>query len=267
LRHRRQRDKQQRILIDGAREIRRAVESGVDALELFVCPDLCSRSGTSEIAAQLTDRFQDVLHLTGSVFEKLSYGHRQEGLLAVVRTPEKTLENLGLEPSSEDPAGGELPLLGIVESAEKPGNLGAIVRTADAAGFTAVVSADGTTDLYNPNCIRASLGTVFSLPTCAASTEETLAWLHAQQIGILVARVDGSVPYTQVDMRGPVAIVLGSEAEGVSPTWCGEGVTAVRLPMLGQADSLNLSAAAAVLFYEARRQRDAAATMDATQPA
>jgi TrmH family RNA methyltransferase len=138
---------------------------------------------------------------------------------------------------------------------EKPGNVGAVLRSADGAGVSALVVADGRTDLYNPNAIRASLGTIFTLPIAAASAEETLDWLRAQGLVLYAARVDGSIPYTQVDYRLPAAVVLGSEAEGLSGIWHGDNTQAIRLPMLGRADSLNVSAAAAVLFYEALRQR------------
>ena len=138
---------------------------------------------------------------------------------------------------------------------EKPGNLGAVLRSADAAGVSAVIVADGRTDLYNPNAIRASLGTIFTLPVCEAASGEVLAWLRQRKYNIFAARVDGSVAYTAVDYRGPTAIVLGSEAAGLSSIWTGDDIQAVRLPMLGVADSLNVSVTAAVLFYEALRQR------------
>ena len=118
-----------------------------------------------------------------------------------------------------------------------------------------MILADARTDLYNPNAIRASLGTIFTVPVCEASSDETLAWLREKNISIVAARVDGSVPYTEIDYRRPTAIVLGSEAEGLSSTWTAPDITAIRLPMLGAADSLNVSAAAAVIFYEALRQR------------
>jgi TrmH family RNA methyltransferase len=143
----------------------------------------------------------------------------------------------------------------VLESVEKPGNLGAVLRSADGAGLDALIAADLRTDLYNPNAIRASLGTIFTLPVAVADSRETLDWLRGRGLAIVAARVDGSVPYTEVDYRRPTAIVFGSEAEGLSEAWRAPDVTAVRLPMLGAADSLNVSAAAAVLFYEARRQR------------
>jgi TrmH family RNA methyltransferase len=150
-------------------------------------------------------------------------------------------------------------LVAVLEGVEKPGNLGAVLRSADAAGVSAVIVADGRTDLYNPNAIRASLGTIFTMPLCEAAGGDVLAWLRERRFSILAARVNGAVPYTAVDYRGPTAIVLGSEAAGLSSIWTGDDIQAVRLPMLGAADSLNVSTAAAVLFYEALRQRSAVA--------
>jgi TrmH family RNA methyltransferase len=150
----------------------------------------------------------------------------------------------------------------VLEGVEKPGNVGAILRSADAAGADAVVVADGGTDLYNPNTIRASLGTVFGANVCEATSSEVIDWLRSRQLTILAARPDADRLYTETDMRGGVAIVLGSEAGGLSPLWNSAGVTAVRLPMHGLADSLNVSTVAAVLFYEAVRQRNGAMCRD-----
>jgi TrmH family RNA methyltransferase len=182
----------------------------------------------------------------GSIFGKLAFGQRTEGVLGVAEMPKATLDRLLLP---------DLPLVAVLEGVEKPGNLGAVLRSADAAGVSALVAADARTDLYNPNAIRASLGTIFSLPVASATTQETLAWLRDRGLAVFASRVDGSVPYTEADFRHAAAIVLGSEAEGLSPAWSGPGVTAIRLPMCGAADSLNVSTAAAVLFYEALRQR------------
>jgi len=132
-----------------------------------------------------------------------------------------------------------------------------VLRSADGAGLSALILADGRTDLYNPNAIRAGLGTLFTMPVCSTTGDEALAWLRARGVQIVAARVDGDVPYTRIDYRRPTAVVLGNEAEGLSDLCRAPDVTAVQLPMLGAADSLNVSAAAAVLFYEALRQRQA----------
>lgn len=247
LRNRRQREKQGRILIDGVRELGRAIAAGVTVEEAFVCPALCSSAEARQLIEQLAVGPADLFQVSPEVLSRLAFGQRAEGIVAVARPPERSLHGLVLGPDA---------LVAVLEGVEKPGNLGAVVRSADAAGLSAVVLADPATDLYNPAAIRASLGTIFSLPVCAAQASEVIAWLCAQKLAVAVARVDGSVPYTQFDFRGPAAVVLGSEAEGVSDLWRTEGMTAVRLPMRGAADSLNVSAAAAVLFYEARRQRE-----------
>lgn len=252
LRDRRHREKQGRILIDGARELRRAIDAGVNLLEFFVCAPLCQSDDARRLLAKLPQG-AEVLHVSPTVFEKLAFGQRTEGVLGVAEMPRPTLSQL--DNSRELTAPGAVPFIAVLEGVEKPGNVGAVFRTADAAGLSAVIVADGRTDLYNPNAIRASLGTIFTMPTREATSDETLTWLRERRIKIFVARVDGAVPYTAVDYRGPTAIVLGSEAAGLSPVWSGSDVTAVRLPMLGAADSLNVSVTAAVLFYEALRQR------------
>ena len=144
-----------------------------------------------------------------------------------------------------------------MERVEKPGNLGALLRSADGAGVDAVIVADAVSDIWNPNAIRASLGTIFSLPLAACSSAEALAFLRSNDIAILTARVGAELDYDQADLTGPVALVVGAETSGLTEAWAGEGVTPVSIPMLGLADSLNVSASAAVLFYEARRQRRA----------
>ena len=148
------------------------------------------------------------------------------------------------------------PLVVVLEGVEKPGNVGAVLRSADGAGVSALVVADPRTDLFNPNAIRASLGTVFSLPVAESAARDVLAWLGGRGLRIVAARVEGAVAYTEVDYRRPTAIILGSEAAGLTALWSGEDVRPIRLPMLGVADSLNVSAAAAVLFYEALAAED-----------
>jgi RNA methyltransferase, TrmH family len=251
LRDRRHREKQGRILIDGARELRRAIAAGVKLLEVFVCEPLCHSDDARHLLAALPQCGGEVWHVTESVFERLAFGQRAEGVLGVAEMPRPSLETLELREACK--------LVAVIESVEKPGNVGAVLRSADAAGVSAVIVADGRTDLFNPNTIRASLGTIFAMPVCEAANGDVLAWLRQRQFQIVAARVDGSVPYTRVDYRGPTAIVLGGEAPGLSPIWTGDDITAVSLPMLGAADSLNVSVTAAVLFYEALRQRCATA--------
>ena len=182
-------------------------------------------------------------------FAKLAYGDRLDGIVSVAETPLHRLADLDL------PAN---PLIGVIEGVEKPGNLGAVLRTADGAGLSAVIVAEPGTDLLNPNVIRASLGTIFSVPVAVASTGDVLTWLRERDIAIVAARVQGSVDYTGADYTGPTAIALGSEARGLSDAWAELASASVHIPMLGVADSLNVSATAAILFYEARKQRASA---------
>jgi TrmH family RNA methyltransferase len=246
LRERRGRNEQGRIIIDGVREISRAIAAGIEFVELYYFPQLCQDAEHQAILQHAERARAPLIEVTPPVMEKLAYGNRVEGLVAVARTPRRTLADLALP---------EAGLVAVVEGIEKPGNLGAILRTADAAGVAAVIVAGGVTDLYNPNAIRASLGAIFTVPLAAAASEAARDWLRQSGYRLLAARVDGAVEYTAADFRGAVALVLGSEATGLSNTWRGEDVVAIKLPMLGQVDSLNLSATAAVLFYEALRQR------------
>ena len=154
----------------------------------------------------------------------------------------------------------EDPLVAVLEGVEKPGNLGAVLRSADGAGVDALIVADSASDPWNPNAVRASIGTVFSVPLATCAAGEALAYLQSLGLRIVAAAVDAAAAWDGVDLRGGVAIALGSEATGLSDTWRVEGVEWVRIPMLGRADSLNVSASAAVLFYEALRQRRSASS-------
>ncbi len=247
LRDRRHREKQGRMLIDGAREIARAFDGGLTLAEAFVCPALCRTAEVRQLVDRLTESGVEILEVSGPVFEKLAFGQRAEGVLGVATLPRPGIGQLVLPPQ---------PLVAVLEGVEKPGNVGAALRSADGAGLDAVILADPRTDLYNPAAIRASLGTIFTVPVCVATAAETVEWLRRQELAVYAARVDATAPYSQVDFRCPSAIVLGSEAEGLTDVWSELGITGIRLPMLGAADSLNVSAAAAVLFYEARRQRE-----------
>ena len=248
LRSSRQRTKQGRFLIDGAREIDRALDAGIEIVEAFVCEALC----TSEAARALVPRFTEIdtaancAGVTADVFEKICFGERNDGVVVVAKTPVRALDQLTLP---------QQPLVAVLAGLEKPGNVGAILRTADGAGIDAVIVAGGGTDLFNPNTIRASLGTVFANNVCAATVEATLTKLRDWQLPIIATRPDAEPLYTAVDFCPGAAIVLGSEADGLSVDWQQQDVKGVRLPMHGIADSLNVSASAAILFYEAQRQR------------
>jgi TrmH family RNA methyltransferase len=242
LRDRRDREQTGLTVVHGAREVLRAVRAGVRIRELFVCHERCGDPACAEIVAAVPDSTP----VSPAVIDRLAYGARSEGVVAVVEVPSTLLSELRL-PSE--------PLVVVLDRVEKPGNLGAVVRSADAAGADAVLVSDPRTDAFNPNAIRASVGTVFSVPIASASEAVVRSFLSERGIRVLAARVEADLDYTRADLRGRVAIVLGSEAEGLGAGWTGDDVTAIRLPMHGVADSLNVSAAAAVLLYEARRQR------------
>jgi TrmH family RNA methyltransferase len=254
LRDRKGREQQGKILVEGIREIGRALEAGVEITEAFVCETLCTEKSAAELLAKLHRRKEiSLLFVSEQVMSKLSFGNRAEGLIAIARQPQKSLADLARAMQKQSH-----PLFAVLEGVEKPGNLGAILRTADAAGVCGLIVASGGTDIFNPNAIRASLGAIFSVPICAATSAETLAWLRQQNLRIFATRVDASLTYSEADFSAPCAMVLGSEARGLTPLWTGSDITSISLPMIGSVDSLNLSATAAILFYEVLRQRKCA---------
>jgi RNA methyltransferase, TrmH family len=249
LREARARRARRLVLVDGAREIAAALDSGARTEELWISTDGARSAGAAVVVSAARDAGVRLVEAAPSLLAKLAYGERDEGVVGVFAMPAAGLSDLD---ASGLPAE---PLIGVVERVEKPGNLGAIARIADGAGLDALIVADPTSDPWNPNAIRASLGTLFSLRLAVCAGSAALAWLRERGLRIVAARVDGARDWDQVDLRAGVAVVLGSEARGLSDLWRGEHVTGVRIPMLGRADSLNVAASAAVLFYEARRQR------------
>lgn len=236
-------------LVDGAREVRRAIDAGVEVIEVFVVEARLAGPDARAALDGLLAAKADIVPVSDAALSRLAFGDRNEGIVAVIRVAPRGLEDLHPGPD---------PLIAVIEDVEKPGNVGAVLRSADGAGADAVIAAAAGTDMANPNVIRASAGTVFSVPTASADPEAVIAWLQARGIRIVAARVDGVIPYTEADLTGPVAIALGSEADGLSSAWHAPGIEGVRLPMHGVADSLNVSVSAAILLYEARRQRDQA---------
>jgi TrmH family RNA methyltransferase len=246
LRERRERDRIGRTLVDGAREIGRAAAAGARIETVFVSLELALSGEAAEALAQLGRAGIRPLEVSRAALGKLAFGDRSDGLVAVVEVPPLELDRLAL---------GSEPLVLVLEGLEKPGNVGAILRTADAAGVDAVIAASPRTDLFNPNAIRASLGTIFSVPLASGSSAEVRAWLAGRGIRVLATRAGAAATHTETDLRGPLALVLGAEADGLDDAWSGDGIEAIGIPMAGMADSLNVAAAAAVLAYEARRQR------------
>ena len=247
LRDRGERESTGLTVIDGARELRRALDAGVEIVEAFVCDPMLAGEDARVALTALRAGVAPVHQTSPGAFAKLAFGDRAEGLVAVIRAP--SLDLARLEPPDD-------ALIVVLEGVEKPGNIGAVLRTADGAGADAVIAASPRTDMSNPNVIRASAGTVFTMPVAAAPADQVLAWLVGRRVRILAARVEATLPYTQADMTGPIALVLGAEDQGLSDAWDVPGVEAIHLPMRGVADSLNVSVTGAILLYEARRQRD-----------
>jgi len=246
LRDRRQRAKQGRTLIDGVREIARAIDAGIELDEVFICEPRARGEECEAVVRRACKSAAHAWQVTPEVFEKLAFGDRAEGVVAVAIPRRLGLADLNVQSDA---------LVAVLDRIEKPGNVGAILRTADGAGVSAVIVTDPASDLYNPNCIRASLGTLFTLQVCESTAADAIAWLSHRDFQILAARVDAEKSYTDVDYHPATAIVLGSEADGLSAAWSDPRVTGIKLPMQGAADSLNVAATAAVLFYEALRQR------------
>jgi TrmH family RNA methyltransferase len=250
LRDSRERRERGLLLIDGAREIARALDAGVALVEAWVARERVSDRGLLGVLTAVEASGAPIVEATPVLLAKLAYGDRDDGIVAIATAPSDDLARLVLPPD---------PLVVVIEGVEKPGNLGAIVRSADGAGADAVIVADPAADPWNPNAVRASTGTVFSMPIAVCSSTEAREALAARAIAIVAADPDGDLPYDEVDLTGAVAIVLGSEASGLTDAWRDDVAARVRIPMQGVADSLNVSATAAVLLFEARRQRGATA--------
>ncbi len=247
LRRRRGRQQQHRIIVDGAREIWRALSNGVEAKELFVSSDLAP----SELAEQILAHAESVglrpVSVAPDVFRQLAFGDRDDGLVLVAARPDTLLDRIPLRQQS---------IIAVLENIEKPGNVGAVLRSADAAGVDAVILTGGGTDLFNPNAIRASMGAIFHVPVAVASMAVLHEWLQTHAVNLYAARVDGTVCYDAISYQRPAAIILGNEASGLSDQWQGPNVHAVRIPMRGIVDSLNVSVSAAILFYAATNPND-----------
>jgi TrmH family RNA methyltransferase len=227
------------FVVEGQREVARALAAGYEAETLFVC-----EAYLSEPLAVAPDI---VFPVSKEVYERIAYRGGTEGVVAVLRTRNQSLEALSLR---------ENPLILVLESVEKPGNIGAVLRSADAAGVDAVLVCDPLTDLYNPNLIRASLGALFSVPTLCCTSQEAATWLKRHGIAILTAQLQDSELYYDTDMTRGTALVMGTEDRGLSPFWREQADAHIRIPMAGMMDSLNVSVSAAILCFEAVRQRN-----------
>ncbi len=240
---------------EGRRELEHCLAAGYEIDTLFVCPEVAvatvgssaERRGTLG-AAPLTDILPagKTFEVSRQAYEKVAYRGSTEGVIAEVKAKNLTLGDLHLKDN---------PLIVVLEGVEKPGNLGAVLRSADAAAADAVIVCDPLTDLYNPNLIRASIGAIFTVPTVACSSEEAIAWLKNNDIQILTAQLQDSSLYYDTPMTAGTAIVMGTESTGLTQQWRDAADAHIRIPMLGRLDSLNVSVSAAILLFEALRQR------------
>ncbi len=243
LRDKKERDKTALFLVEGYRELKRAIDSGVGFESLFICPELFLGSNEPSLIRQFNTA---VFELPSFLFRKISYRDRPDGLIGVAHQMKTKLEMLKKSSPS---------LYVIAEAIEKPGNLGTILRSSDAVGADAVIVCDRCTDIYNPNVVRASVGTLFTLRVVEAEGIEVLKWLRSQKIQIVAATPSAETPFTEASLSGDVAIVVGTEQLGLTQQWLEAADMCVKIPMEGIADSLNVAMATTLLLYEALRQR------------
>ena len=243
------------FVVEGQREIEHCLEGGYEVVEVFSRKEEGVRRQESGVRSQETGVRREVEYLvTPQVYEKMAYRGSTEGIIAVVKSRDHTLSSFLLPPSSF--LEKDNPLVVVLEGVEKPGNLGAILRSADAANVDAVIVCDPLTDLYNPNLIRASIGAIFTVPTAVCTSQECIAFLKERGIRILTAQLQDSYEYYDYDMRPATAIVMGTESTGLTQQWREAADAHIRIPMLGRLDSLNVSVSAAILMFEAVRQRN-----------
>ena len=227
------------FVIEGRREIQLALDSGYN-IETLLYAD-----GISQDA--LPQGVQRYVSVNSGVYQKMAHRGTTEGQIAIARMPGHHLSDLNIQTLN--------PLILVAEAPEKPGNIGAILRTADAAKLDAVIIANPLTDLYNPNIVRSSVGGIFTVPVATGSTEEIIAWLKSHNISIFAAALDQAESYQLTDYKSPTAIVVGTEDHGLSESWLKSAQKIVKIPMSGKIDSLNVSVAAGILLFEAKRQR------------
>lgn len=241
---------QQRVIIFGAREVHRAIQSGIQPIEVFLCTGILESGKAAGLLTALPAS-TPVYDLPPEIMDKLRYGERQDGAVMVAQRPAMHLSALKLDGPGESAP----PLVVILESIEKPGNIGAILRSVDGAGASAVILADPRCDVLHPNCIRASMGSVFTIPIAVATAREALDYCLKRGLAVYCLTDQGNKRWSEVNWNVPAAVVLGNEADGLSDIWTGPPCVPVSIPMKGVSDSLNVSVAAAVALYEAQRQR------------
>ncbi|MBE6234163.1 MAG: RNA methyltransferase [Bacteroidales bacterium] len=232
------------FVVEGRRELLHCIEAGYEPHTVFVCTEILKQEELEEIAGKCECSF---IGIPQHLYDKVAYRGGTEGVIAELHCREMTLESIELPDN---------PLVVVLESVEKPGNLGAVLRSADASGVDAVIVCDPLTDIYNPNLIRSSIGAIFTVPVATATSEETISWLKVNGIRIYTAQLQDSEWYYDTDMKGGTAIVMGTEATGLTEVWRKAADAHIKIPMLGKLDSLNVSVSAAILMFEAVRQRN-----------
>lgn len=240
----RERREQGLVVMEGAREIGLALDAGHEPEIIYVCSEIYAKSDYPELLKRISP--SKIMAFSQAVFEKVAYREGSDGLIALIKPKEHRLDHLKLK---------ENPFIIVLESVEKPGNLGAVLRTADAAGASAVVICDPLTDLYNPNAIRSSVGCLFTVQVAVCSSLECLSWLKSNGIRSFAAELTASEWYQDCDFLGPSAIIMGTEADGLTDFWLKNAEKRIKIPMRGVIDSLNVSVSTAVLTFEAMRQR------------
>lgn len=252
LRQRSHRDAEGLMLVEGFREIQSADRNGYGFKEIYSCQELFLGTNEHALLERCAARGAEVLTCSRDVFSKMSYRDRPDGLIGVGPQITRALADLPRDVPH---------FVVIAEAIEKPGNLGTILRSSDAVGATAVLICDRCTDISNPNVVRASVGALFSVPVVETNTASALAWLRDNKIKIVATSPDAKTYYTQTDLSGPVAVVVGTEQYGLTDTWLKQSDISVRIPMLGQADSLNVASATTLMLYEVVRQRQVNGTL------
>ncbi|WP_286845302.1 MULTISPECIES: TrmH family RNA methyltransferase [unclassified Proteiniphilum] len=239
-----ERKKQQLFVIEGARELSLALQSGYKVESVYVCYEMFEKSKYPDILKSLPGN--NIFDISLQVFGKIAYRENSDGIVSIAKPKHHRLCDIHLSSN---------PFVILLESVEKPGNLGAVLRTADAAAVDAVIVCDPQTDLYNPNVIRSGVGGIFTVQTAACSSEEAFAWLQAHNIRSYAAELQASDFYQNIDFKQPSAIIMGTEADGLTQFWLKNATKRIKIPMRGKIDSLNVSVSTAVLTFEAMRQR------------
>ena len=254
----RERRKQKLFIIEGQREISLAIKGGFDIDTILFCTEILSEVEFNQFKSSLNPDIERI-EITSEIYQKIAYRGSTEGVLAIARTKDLDISKLCISSITPLSSTGEKtisnPLILIAEAPEKPGNIGALLRTADAAGVDAVIIANPKTDMFNPNIIRSSVGCLFTNQVITGSTSEIISFLKENKINIYCAALQASVPYHTIDYSKPTAIVVGTEAIGLSNEWRESSTQNIIIPMSGEIDSMNVSVAAGILIFEAKRQR------------